>query len=69
MRLSLLLMPASWSIRTTPEEIAKGILRVLTEQGLREQLSAKALERAREFSWKTAKEIEVYHGTNRAKSM
>ena len=44
------------------EEMAESILRVLTEPGLREQLSAKSIERAKAFSWeKMAREtVEVY---------
>jgi glycosyltransferase involved in cell wall biosynthesis len=48
------------------DEMAKSIIRVLTEPGLRERLSAKAVARAGEFSWeKMAQEtLEVYSAVN-----
>jgi glycosyltransferase involved in cell wall biosynthesis len=44
------------------DEMAKSILRVLTEPGLRELLSAKAIERSHSFSWEkmAGKTVEVY---------
>ncbi|MDR3580397.1 MAG: glycosyltransferase family 1 protein [Oryzomonas sp.] len=44
------------------DQIAKSILKVLTEPELRGQLSAKAIERAGEFSWEkmSEKTVEVY---------
>jgi glycosyltransferase involved in cell wall biosynthesis len=44
------------------EEMARSILRVLTEPGLREQLSVKAIERSKSFSWEkmAGKTVEVY---------
>jgi len=44
------------------DEMAKSILRVLMEPGLREQLSAKAIERSKTFSWEkmARKTVEVY---------
>lgn len=52
-------------ILVNPDDIdvmANSIIRVLTEQGLREELSAKAIDRAKAFSWeKMAREtVEVY---------
>jgi len=44
------------------DELAKAMYEVLTNDGLREELSKKGLERAKLFSWKkTAKEhLKVY---------
>jgi glycosyltransferase involved in cell wall biosynthesis len=56
---------ADAGILVNPDDIdvmAMSIIRVLTEQGFREQLSAKAIARAKAFSWeKMAREtVEVY---------
>ncbi|MBU1146027.1 glycosyltransferase family 1 protein, partial [Patescibacteria group bacterium] len=34
-----------------PENIAEGIMRVLTDEHLREDLKIRGLERAKQFSW------------------
>ena len=46
-------------VKSSPEALADGIMRVLSDDGLREDLSRKAVEWARRFSWdKTAEEFE-----------
>ena len=58
----------------SPDEIASGICRVLEDDVLREQLVAKGLARAKQFSWdRSIKRIlEIYretsHSDNRSSS-
>jgi glycosyltransferase involved in cell wall biosynthesis len=57
---------ADAGILVDPDDIngmAKNIIRVLTEPGLREKLSEKAIERAKEFSWEkmARKTVELYN--------
>jgi glycosyltransferase involved in cell wall biosynthesis len=51
-------------------ELAQSIIKVLTEPALRAQLSVKAIERAKTFSWeKMAREtVKVYDGTMQMKA-
>jgi glycosyltransferase involved in cell wall biosynthesis len=44
------------------DELARNIIKVLTEPGLKEQLSAKSIERAKLFSWQImASETEAVY--------
>ena len=49
-------------IRRSEEELAEALRRLAGDEGLREELAAKGVERAREFSWERAveKTWEVY---------
>ncbi len=64
---------AEAGILVNPDDIndlAQSIIKVLTDLGLREQLSAKAAERAKAFSWeKMARETgDIYDGTMQTKA-
>ena len=57
-------MPRCWSIRRDVEALAAALERLMSDDGLREQLIARGLERAAQFSWEKAAEQtwKVYQG-------